>query len=50
MGYSIVPTGVKSGYKLRVKFFELDGFPERAELALAYNQIIYRPQRKKSSN
>jgi DNA-binding transcriptional LysR family regulator len=37
MGYSIVPTGVKSGYNLRVKFFELDQFPERAELALAYN-------------
>ena len=37
MGYSIVPTGVKSGYKLRVKFFELDQYPERAELALAYN-------------
>lgn len=36
LGYSIVPTSVRSGYRVGVKFFELDDYPERAELALAY--------------
>ena len=37
LGYSIVPTSVKHGYNVRVRFYELDGYPERAELALAYS-------------
>jgi len=36
LGYSIVPTSVKKAYNVRVRFHELDGYPERAELALAY--------------
>jgi DNA-binding transcriptional LysR family regulator len=36
LGYSIVPTSVKQGYNVRVRFYELDGYPERAELALVY--------------
>ena len=36
LGYSIVPTSVKQGYNVRVRFCELDDYPERAELALAY--------------
>jgi len=37
LGYSIVPTSVKAGYNLKVKFYELSDFPERAEMSLAYN-------------
>lgn len=37
LGYSIVPTSVKKGYNVRVRFYELDGYPERAELALTYH-------------
>ena len=37
LGYSIVPTSVKQGYNVRVRFYELDDYPERAELALAHN-------------
>ncbi len=37
LGYSIVPTSVKRAYNLRVRFYELDGYPERAELALTYH-------------
>ncbi|MFC1492551.1 LysR substrate-binding domain-containing protein [candidate division KSB1 bacterium] len=37
LGYAIVPTSVKSGYDLNVKFFELDQYPERIDLLLAYN-------------
>jgi DNA-binding transcriptional LysR family regulator len=37
LGYSIVPTSVKLGYKVRVCFYELDMYPERAELALVYH-------------
>lgn len=36
LGYSIVPASVRNGYKLRVRFRDLDRFPERAQLALAY--------------
>ncbi len=36
LGYSIVPTSVRNGYNLRVRFYELGDYPERAELALAY--------------
>ena len=37
LGYSIVPTSVKDGYSLKVKFFELIDVQERAELYLMYN-------------
>ena len=37
LGYSIVPTSVKQGYNVRVHFHELEAYPERAELALAYH-------------
>jgi DNA-binding transcriptional LysR family regulator len=37
MGYSIVPTSVKYGLILSTIFHELDMYPERAELALAYH-------------
>ena len=36
LGYSIVPSSVKDGYNVRIRFYELDDYPERAELALAY--------------
>ena len=47
LGYSIVPTSVKSGYDLKLKFFELTQFPERAELSLAYNTENLTPISKK---
>jgi DNA-binding transcriptional LysR family regulator len=37
LGYSIVPTSVKRAYNVKVRFYELDEYPERAELALAYH-------------
>jgi len=37
IGYSIVPSSVKNGYNLGVRFQELADCPERAELALAYD-------------
>jgi DNA-binding transcriptional LysR family regulator len=43
LGYSIVPTSVKKGYNLQVKFMELDQCPERAELALAYHTDYLTP-------
>jgi DNA-binding transcriptional LysR family regulator len=37
LGYSIVPTSVKKAYNVRVRFHNLDAYPERSELALAYH-------------
>lgn len=37
MGYSIVPSSIKCGYKLNICYIELDEYPERAELSLAIN-------------
>jgi len=37
LGYSIIPSGIKEAFKQKIKFFELDDYPERAELSLAYN-------------
>lgn len=47
LGYSIVPTSVKSAYKVRVRFYELVGYPERAELALAYDPAHQTPTSKR---
>jgi DNA-binding transcriptional LysR family regulator len=38
LGYSIVPTSVKTGYSLNVKFFELNRFSEKAKLFLMYKK------------
>ncbi|MCP4725907.1 MAG: LysR family transcriptional regulator [bacterium] len=43
LGYAIVTTSVKSGYNLNVKFFELDHYPERIDLLLAYNPMNLTP-------
>ncbi len=43
LGYSIVPTSVKRGYDLKVRFAELRGYPERAELAVAYHPAHQSP-------
>jgi DNA-binding transcriptional LysR family regulator len=37
VGYSIIPIGPKAIFKENVKFFELNNYPERAEISLAYN-------------
>jgi DNA-binding transcriptional LysR family regulator len=37
LGYSIVPSSVKNGYNVGVRFHELVDYPERAKLALAYD-------------
>jgi len=37
LGYSIIPSGIKEAFQQKVRFFELDDYPERAELSLAYN-------------
>ena len=37
LGYSIIPSGIKDAFNQKVKFFELDDYPERAELSLVYN-------------
>lgn len=37
LGYSIIPTSVKMGYNLNVRFIELNKYPERTEVYLAYN-------------
>jgi DNA-binding transcriptional LysR family regulator len=37
LGYSIIPSGIKEAFNQKVKFFELDDYPERAELSLVYN-------------
>jgi DNA-binding transcriptional LysR family regulator len=47
LGYSIVPTSVKKAYNVRVRFYELDGYPERAELALTYHPDHQTPTSKR---
>ncbi len=47
LGYSIVPSSVKQGYDLKVKFIELADHPERAELFVAYNKNNMNPMNKK---
>lgn len=47
LGYSIVPTSVKRAYNIRIRFYELAGYPERAELALAYDQDHQTPTSKR---
>lgn len=37
LGYSIIPSGIREAFKQNVRFFELDDYPERAELSLAHN-------------
>ena len=37
LGYSIIPSGIKEAFNQKVKFFELDDYPERAYLSLVYN-------------
>ena len=37
LGYSIIPSGIKEALNQKVKFIELDDYPERAELSLVYN-------------
>jgi len=37
LGYSIIPTSVKMGYNLNLRFIELNKFPERSEVYLANN-------------
>jgi len=37
LGYSIVPSSVRSAYDLKVRFVELTEEPERAELSLVFN-------------
>jgi DNA-binding transcriptional LysR family regulator len=37
LGYSIVPTSVRTGYNVQIRFHELANCPERTELALAYD-------------
>jgi len=39
MGYSILPTNVKKGYNLKLRFIELAEYPERTEISLAYNPL-----------
>jgi len=36
LGYSIIPSGIKTAIKTKVKFFELNEFPERSEISLAF--------------
>ncbi|MDT8901558.1 LysR family transcriptional regulator [Anaeroselena agilis] len=40
LGYSVVPSGVREGYRLNLRYVELDGIPERAEVALLYNPAL----------
>jgi DNA-binding transcriptional LysR family regulator len=37
LGYSIVPSSVKQGYKLGVRYFELDYLSEKTSVSLIYN-------------
>lgn len=37
LGYAIIPSKVKEGYRLDLDFIELDEFEEKAELAIAYH-------------
>jgi DNA-binding transcriptional LysR family regulator len=47
MGYSIVPTSVKKAYNVGVRFYELVAYPERAELAVAYDPDHQTPTSKR---
>lgn len=40
LGYSVVPSGVREGYRLNLRYVELDDIPERAEVALLYNPAL----------
>ncbi len=37
LGYSIVPSTVKQGYKLGIKYYELDQFEENTSVSMLYN-------------
>lgn len=43
LGYSIVPSSVCFGYNLKIKYFELTGIPDRAEISLIYNPAFITP-------
>ena len=43
LGWSIVPSSVKNAYRLNVRFYDLDRFPERAELSVAHNPLRLTP-------
>jgi DNA-binding transcriptional LysR family regulator len=43
LGWSIVPTSVRRAYAVDVRFFELAGLPERAELCVAFNPASLSP-------
>jgi len=43
LGYSIVPSSVKHGYSLNVKFIELANYKERAELVMVYHKENIKP-------
>ncbi len=43
LGYSIIPSSVKYGYDLKVRFLELDSFSETAELSIVYKDSDAKP-------
>lgn len=43
LGYSIIPTSVKTGYRLNLRFVELNKDPERTEICMAYNSAKITP-------
>jgi DNA-binding transcriptional LysR family regulator len=47
LGYSVIPSSVRTGYNLNLRFYELDCVPERAELTLIYNPATVRPPTEK---
>lgn len=40
LGYSIVPSSVRSGYDLKLEFIELAGVPQRAQLSAIYDSCV----------
>ena len=43
LGYSIVPSSVRAGYSLNIKYYELTDIPDRAEISLIYNPVLITP-------
>ncbi len=43
LGWSVVPSGVADGYRLNLRYVELAGSPERAEVSLLYNPALLSP-------
>jgi DNA-binding transcriptional LysR family regulator len=42
-GVSIVPTSLKLGYDMKIKFIELDEIPQRTTLKLVWNSVNTNP-------